>query len=157
MFRALGIGWGLADLSRNYSPDWYRVYQAASIPRERWAEADKLWRGFYRSERPVLPSGVRSLIANLAADYQPGLGSSGSRSRVRAQLRAFGFDRLFSVQVFSEDAPRRKPHPLPLQLAMRRLGVEPAACIYVGDAPEDVQMSRRAGVAAVGVVAHSPV
>jgi phosphoglycolate phosphatase-like HAD superfamily hydrolase len=38
-----------------------------------------------------------------------------------------------------------------------RIGCEPAACVYVGDAPEDVAMARRAGVAVVGVLGHSPV
>ncbi len=59
--------------------------------------------------------------------------------------------------MFGDEVPRRKPHPAALRLALQRLGVEPAACVYVGDAPEDVVMARRAGVAAIGVTGHSPV
>lgn len=54
MFRALGVNWGLSDLERHYSPDWYRVYRAARIPRSRWEEADRLWRRAYRDLRPKL-------------------------------------------------------------------------------------------------------
>jgi len=46
---------------------------------------------------------------------------------------------------------------LQLQLAIRQLGLEPASCVYIGDAPEDVKMARRAGVTVVGVLEHSPV
>ena len=35
MFRALQIKWGVAEIERHYSPDWYRVYRAARIPRPR--------------------------------------------------------------------------------------------------------------------------
>ena len=47
--------------------------------------------------------------------------------------------------------PRRKPHPAQLKIALQRLGVEPAAAVYIGDTPEDVAMARHAGVVAVGV------
>ena len=68
----------------------------------------------------------------------------------------FGLGSFFEVSVFGDEAPRRKPHPLQLQIAVGKLGLDPACCIYVGDAPEDVRMARRAGVPVVGVVDHSP-
>ena len=157
MFRALGIPWGLAELARHYSPDWHNVYRAASIPPGRWVEADRLWRAYYQSERPVLQREARNVLARLARRYRLALVTSGSNSRVRKQLHAFGFDRLFPVQVFGDECPRRKPHPAPIQLAIRRLGLEPAACVYVGDAPEDVWMARRAGIRTIGILGHSPV
>ncbi len=157
MFAALGIPWGLADLEQHYSPDWHCVYRAASLPPERWAEADQLWRHFYRSERPALQPGARRVLERLARRYRLGLVTSGSAWRVRAQLGTFALSSLFAARVFGDDAPRRKPHPAPLRLALRLIGCQPAACIYVGDAPEDVAMARRAGVAVVGVIGHSPV
>jgi len=157
MFRALGIPWGLDELARHYSPDWHQVYRAASVPPDRWAEADRLWRSFYRLERPLLQPGARRVIEQLASRYRLALVSSGSHLRVRRQLHAFALHAFFAVQVFGDQVPRRKPHPLQLDLALRRLGIEPAACVYVGDTPQDVEMARRAGVAAVGVLGHSPV
>ena len=44
-----------------------------------------------------------------------------------------------------------KPDPEPLLEGARRLGVDPADCIYVGDAVVDVQAARAAGMAAVAV------
>ena len=157
MFRALGVSWNSTKLTQHYSPDWHNVYRAVQLPHERWAEADRLWRVFYRSERPQLQAGARDVVQALAERFRLGLVSSGSSLRVRSQIRAFGLQPLFAVSVFGDQVPHRKPHPLQLQLAIRQLGFEPSACIYVGDAPEDVQMARRAGVAAVGVLEHSPV
>jgi HAD superfamily hydrolase (TIGR01509 family) len=157
MFRALGVSWNSTRLSQHYSPDWHNVYRAAHLPPARWAEADRLWRRFYRSERPQLQNGARSVVQMLAERFRLGLVSSGSTLRVRSQIRAFGLEPFFAVSIFGDQVPHRKPHPLQLQLAVRRLGCEPGSCVYIGDAPEDVQMARRAGVAAVGVLEHSPV
>ena len=157
MFGALGIPWGLAELAQHYSPDWHNVYRAAKVPPERWGEADKLWRHFYRAQRPVLQREARSVVQQLSRRYPLALVTSGSSGRVRAQLRAFGFEGLFDVRVFGDKVPRRKPDPASLRIALCRLGLEPAACVYVGDAPEDVEMARRAGVPSVGVLRHSPV
>jgi phosphoglycolate phosphatase len=157
MFRALGVHWEPAKLTQHYSPDWHNVYRAVGLPFERWAQADRLWRSFYRSERPLLQTGARRVLQMLADRFRLGIVSSGSTLRVRSQLCAFGLQRLFAVTVFGDQVPHRKPHPLQLQLAIRRLGCEPGSCVYIGDAPEDVKMARRAGVAVVGVLQHSPV
>lgn len=156
MFRALGIDWGLEELSRHYSPDWYRVYRAARIPRSKWAQADRMWRSAYASERPPLLPGARSVIHRLARRFTLGIVTSGSRGRVRQQLREFELKELFATCVFSEDVPHRKPHPAPLELALRRLGAERDEAIYVGDTPEDVEMAQRAGVRAIGILGPFP-
>jgi phosphoglycolate phosphatase len=157
MFAALGIPWSLADLEKYYSPDWYCVYRAAALPEERWAEADRLWRHFYAGERPALQPGARRVLERLARRYRLGLVTSGSAWRVRTQLRTLGLTSLFAARVFGDQAPRKKPHPAPLRLALRRIGCPPAASIYIGDTPEDVAMARRAGMPVVGVIGHSPV
>lgn len=157
MFAALGISWRAEDLRRFYSPDWHNVYRGAGLSQDRWAEADRLWRHFYSRERPSLHPGARALLQKLSLRYQLGLVTSGSGWRVRKQLRMFGLDRFFSAVVVGDAIPRRKPHPAQLQILLHRLRVPPSAAIYVGDAPEDVIMARRAGVVSLAVVGHSPV
>ena len=156
MFRSLGMRWAPESLLRHYSPDWHNVYRAMRLPVERWPEADRLWRHFYRSERPLLQPGARQVVQMLAHRFRLGLVSGGSSLRVRSQIHRFGLGPFFEVSVFGDETPRRKPHPLQLQIALGKLGLDPACCIYVGDAPEDVRMARRAGVPVVGVVDHSP-
>ena len=50
------------------------------------------------------------------------------------------------------DASHRKPHPAPLELALKRLRALPAEAIYIGDAAEDIEMAQRAGVRSIGVL-----
>jgi HAD superfamily hydrolase (TIGR01549 family) len=156
MFRALKIEFSVAEIERHYSPNWYRVYEAAKIPKKHWVRADRLWRRAYASERPALLPGARSVLRQLRARYRLGIVTGGSRIRVRKQIRFFEFHKHFSVCVYSEDTAKKKPHPAPLQLALNRIGMRAAECVYVGDAPEDIEMARRAGAHAVGVLGPFP-
>jgi HAD superfamily hydrolase (TIGR01509 family) len=155
-FRSLDVEWEIEDLNRHYSPNWHRVYRAARLPRAKWDEAEKLWRRAYKKENPKLMPGARQLVRSLHRDFVLGIVSSGNRPRVRRQLRNFQLADYFSACVCNEDAPRRKPHPAPLNLALERLGLEPQDCVYVGDTAEDVEMSRRAGVRPIGVLGPFP-
>jgi len=156
MFRALEIEWGLEELKLHYSPDWYQVYRAAKVPKRRWAEANRLWRAAYLAERPLLLPGARRAVRALGRSFTLGIVTGGSGDRVRPQIRGFGLAEYFSTCVCSEDAPRKKPHPAPLRRALARLQANPDECVYVGDAPEDIEMARRAGVRAIGVLGPFP-
>lgn len=51
------------------------------------------------------------------------------------------------VCVISGDtAAHPKPHPAPMLMACEQGGVQPADCIYVGDAQRDIESGRRAGM-----------
>ena len=156
MFRVLGITWDTCDLARYYSPNWYRVYLAARLPRDRWVEADRLWTRAYKQETPRLLPGARKTVQALHRDFVLGIVSSGNRPRVRREIRKFRLARHFSACVCNEDCSMKKPHPAPLKLALARLKLDPAECVYVGDAPEDIEMARRAGVRPIGVLGPFP-
>ncbi len=157
MFGALGMRWSVAHLKRHYSPDWHRVYRAAGLPPSKWKQADRLWRRYYRQHQPALQPGVRRVLRTLEKRFTLALVSSGSRARVRRQLREFNLWKTFPVKICCEDAPRRKPHPAPLRMALEKLRARADESVYVGDAPEDMEMARRAGMRAIGVLGGSPV
>jgi HAD superfamily hydrolase (TIGR01509 family) len=157
MFGALGMSWSIAELKRHYSPNWHRVYRAAHLPRAKWEEADRLWRLFYRKQRPKLQPGALRVLRTLDRRFKLALVSSGSRSRVRKQLREHNVSAMFLAKICSEDAPRRKPHPAPLRMAHDQLRALTQTSVYIGDAPEDIEMAHRAGVRAIGVLGGSPV
>jgi N-acetyl-D-muramate 6-phosphate phosphatase len=48
-----------------------------------------------------------------------------------------------------DTTPRSKPHPEPLLAASRRIGIEPEACVYVGDDRRDVEAGHAAGMKTV--------
>jgi HAD superfamily hydrolase (TIGR01549 family) len=156
MFNEMGIAWGLQELENHYSPNWYQVYRAAGLPRKRWKEADRAWRAHYARHRPKLIRGARQVLARVGSAHPLGLVTSGDRDRVTRQLREFRLTTLFTARVCSGDTLRKKPHPEPLRLALRRMKLAPAGCVYVGDSPQDVEMARRAGVRAIGVLGPFP-
>jgi HAD superfamily hydrolase (TIGR01549 family) len=156
MFKEMGIAWGLEELEKHYSPNWYEVYRAARLPRKRWNDADRAWRAHYARHRPSLIAGARRVLARLVGSHPLGLVTNGDRDRVSRQLREFRLTTLFSARVCSGDTLRKKPHPAPLLLALRQMKLHPSACVYVGDAPQDVEMARRAGVCAIGVLGPFP-
>jgi len=156
MFKEMGISWGLRELEKNYSPNWYQVYRSAGLPRKRWDDADRAWRTHYAKHRPKLIAGARRVLSRLRNAHHLGLVTSGDRDRVTRQLREFRLTTLFAARVCSGDTLRKKPHPEPLRLALQRMELAASACVYVGDAPQDVEMARRAGVRAIGVLGPFP-
>jgi len=156
MFRAMGVDWGLPELERHYSPDWYAVYRAAEIPEKRWDEANRVWREFYAKHPSKLMGATRRVLAQLNKRYRLGLVSSGDRDRVSRQLRDFRLTRVFRTRVLGGDTEEKKPHPAPLLKALKEMKVDPRDCVYVGDTPEDVEMARAAGVRAIAVLGPFP-
>ena len=135
MFRALEIKWTERELALHYSPNWYRVYRAALLPRSKWLEADRLWARAYKLEQPPLLPGARRILRLLAPKFDLGIVTSGNRARVRRQLREFSLADYFSACVCSEDTPKKKPHPAPLQLALKRLRLAPGILCTLATRP----------------------
>lgn len=156
MFRELGVPWGLQELEKHYSPDWYAVYRAAEIPNERWDEADQLWRTHYAKHRSKLMTGTRQVLARLARRWKLGLVTSGDRDRVSRQLREFRLTSTFGIRVCGGDTKEKKPHPGPLLKALERMKVRAEEAVYVGDTPEDMEMARAAGVRGIAVLGPFP-
>jgi putative hydrolase of the HAD superfamily len=62
-------------------------------------------------------------------------------------LRRHGLARWFDAVIVSAEVGARKPDPAPFREALRRLGVEPARAIHVGDhMPHDEQGALAAGM-----------
>jgi 2-phosphoglycolate phosphatase len=61
-------------------------------------------------------------------------------------LAAVKLDKRARAVVSGDTLPERKPHPMPLLHAAKTLGVDPAHCVYVGDAERDMQAARAAGM-----------
>lgn len=156
MFQEMGIPWGLDELARHYSPNWYRVYRAAKLPRARWEDADRAWRKHYAKHSPALIVGAKQVLVRLGRTHRLGLVTSGDRDRVTRQLRSFRLTRFFGARVCSGDTREKKPHPAPLRLALQKLRLQPSSCVYVGDSPDDLQMAERAGVLAIAVLGPFP-
>jgi phosphoglycolate phosphatase len=64
-------------------------------------------------------------------------------------LPRLGWESRCAVLLGGDSLPVRKPHPEPLLHAARLLGVEPGACVYVGDDERDIVAARAAAMPSI--------
>jgi 2-phosphoglycolate phosphatase len=67
----------------------------------------------------------------------------------RPLLAALGLAERVGCVVSGDRLPQRKPDPAPLKLAADELGIAAARCVYVGDAPRDIEAGKAAGMATI--------
>ena len=63
----------------------------------------------------------------------------------QALLREKALDGFFELTLGGDAVARKKPDPLPLQMACAALGVAPARTLMIGDSSNDAQAARAAG------------
>jgi HAD superfamily hydrolase (TIGR01509 family) len=97
-------------------------------------------------------AGVQEMLVLLAARYPMSTISTGSAERVERFLTHFEVRQHFAAVVGAQTTRRMKPHPEPLLFAARAMGVEPAACLMIGDTTMDIRTGVSAGAQTVGVL-----
>jgi putative hydrolase of the HAD superfamily len=111
------------------------------------------FRGFRCGPLQPFPDVVGAL-RRLRSHVRTAIVTDGDVPLQRSKIAALDIADLVDVIVFADDfgRERRKPHPYSLLVAAARLGVDPEACVYVGDRPEkDVAAAYAAGMAAIRV------
>lgn len=117
---------------------------------------DELYRALIKGELTPLP-GVERLLGSLRSrGTQMAVVTSTARENVRLILTRLGLDDYFGTVVSGEDVTRGKPDPQGFLLAAERLGVRPADCLVIEDAPDGIEAGKRAGMRCVGVATTHP-
>jgi len=83
--------------------------------------------------------------------YRLALASSGDRVKVAFGLQALQLNGTFEAIVSGDDVTHSKPDPEIYLTAAQCLGVFPAACIAIEDAPSGVESAKRAGMRCIAV------
>ena len=104
-----------------------------------------------RASSQLIP-GSLELIQALQDHYRLAVVTTRARAEAHAFLERSGLAPYFPVVVTRQDVWPMKPHPAPVRLAARRLGVPSAHCIMVGDTTMDVRAAQKAGAIAVAVL-----
>ena len=90
--------------------------------------------------------GVLALLDWLQDQSMPwGIVTNKSEQLTFPLLAQLGWDQLTNCIVCGDTTPHPKPHPLPVQLALERLGVAAEFCWMIGDDIRDIQSGRAAG------------
>lgn len=96
--------------------------------------------------------GVAELLEAIEARGLPwGIVTNKAEGLARLLCEALGLLPRCGVLIGGDSLPERKPHPLPLLEACRRIGVAPAVSLYLGDDPRDIQAAHAAGLRGVAV------
>ena len=99
--------------------------------------------------------GVADLFHALhARGLKTALATSARRDHFAALCQSAGLDlaALADELVTSSDVEGTKPEPDIVLAAVDRLGLDPGACIMVGDTPHDAEAARRGGVLFLGIL-----
>lgn len=96
--------------------------------------------------------GVEAMLRGLKPGYKLALVTTRSGSIARHFLRANSLEDLFDAVITRDDVRRLKPHPEPVLAASRLLGLEPKACVMVGDTSIDIRAGQAAGAHTIGVL-----
>ncbi len=117
---------------------------------------EELFRELIAGKVEALP-GAAELVRRLGAAGVPmAIVSSTPRANIDLILGSLGLAGAFDVVVGAEDARRGKPHPEGFLAASKRLGVPPADCVVLEDAPEGIEGGKAAGMGCVGVATTRP-
>lgn len=80
-----------------------------------------------------------------------GIVTNKAEALARPLCEALGLLSRCGVLIGGDSLPERKPHPLPLLEACRRLQAAPATSLYLGDDPRDIDAARAAGLRGIAV------
>ena len=101
---------------------------------------------------PAFPS-VLELIegAMQREDFRVAIATSSTPEKSRAVLNAAKVPYQKMVYIKGDDVTNKKPDPELFLLAAERMGIEPANCVVIEDAPNGVQAARAAGAKCIAV------
>ncbi len=132
------------------APSDKRVLFYGDISDEVWSQVIELKKAIYfrlaQSSFRLFPQTEEALI-RLSRAYRLAVLSNTFRFAFEKFFPA-DLARLFDATLFFEDVTDPKPSPAPMRAVMESLGLVKEECCYVGDAVEDIQMAKAAGVKA---------
>jgi beta-phosphoglucomutase len=119
-------------------------------------QKEEAFRRLIRGNVKALPGAERLVRLAKEAALLQAIVSSTPRANIEVMLQSLGLWDLFEVIVGEEDATRGKPDPEGFQIAAQRLGVPPAQCVVIEDAPEGIAAGKAAGMHCIGVTTTRP-
>jgi len=128
------------------------------LPAELHERAISLFRKRYRDHHRRMVrvfEGIPEMLSALRTKRIPmGIMTGKGRDTADITLVELGWTNLFASVITGDEAPKPKPAPDGILMAAQQIGVSPADCIFVGDAPADIQAGKAAGTRTVWASWH---
>ena len=115
------------------------------------AKKEAVFREIIKADFPAMPGAVALLSSLHEAGFRLAVGSSGPPENVDLMLDRMQVRGLFDAVVTGSDVTRGKPDPQVFLIAAERLGVLPARCVVIEDAPVGIAAATAAGMASIGL------
>ena len=99
-----------------------------------------------------LPGAHNFVAAARARGLKLAIATSADRIKLLGNLAAIGLpESRFDVAVTGGEVQRKKPHPDIFLLAAEKIGIAPAECLVVEDAPSGLEAGKAAGCRCLGI------
>jgi beta-phosphoglucomutase-like phosphatase (HAD superfamily) len=147
---------GLGRGAEEYVKAGARVH-GVELTDEQIRQITKLREDYFLSvlkAEPMLPfPGVLELMekAMQSDDFRPAIATSGTQVKSRAVLEAANIPYQKMVYIHGDQVRVKKPNPELFLLAAEGIGIAPADCVVIEDAPNGVQAARNAGAKCIAV------
>ncbi len=115
-------------------------------------QKEALYREIVAADFPAMPGAAELLRALHAGGFRLAIGSSGPPANVALAVERLDAGELFQALVTGADVTRGKPDPQVFLTAARRLGLPPARCAVVEDAPVGIAAANAAGMASIALL-----
>lgn len=157
---AEGISFTFAEFVSDFgkrNDEILRSRMRADLPDDEVArislDKEQRYRALVREQGLELLPGAQHWLEQLKADgWLQALGTSAPRGNIDAVFATTDIERFFAAVMSSEDVKQGKPAPDVFLAAAKKVGVEPANCIVIEDAPAGIAAGRRAGMRTIGVL-----
>ena len=154
-----GVAPMMLEVLRPHVSKGARAMLAAAFPEMEQAPREALVPEFlaiYQEElgrHSVLFDGVAEMLAALeAAGSTWGIVTNKPEYLARDILPQLDWQTRCAVLIGGDTLAEKKPHPLPLQVAAKRIGIAIADCVYVGDDERDIVSARAAGMPSIAAL-----
>jgi len=109
----------------------------------RYEQEVRLFTGVEKFLQSLISSGI--VLGVVTSSFYKGKMDLFARSNLDPQV-------YFSSIVTGPDTANSKPHPEPVQLCLKQMGINPGSVFLVGDSPCDIDAGSQAGLFTVGVL-----
>lgn len=117
-------------------------------------EKELLYRELIANDFPIMPGAIELIQALHRQGIPMAIGSSGPPKNVAVAIEHLKAKDIIRTVITGADVVRGKPHPDVFLKGAQGLGLDPAMCIVLEDAPPGIEAALAAGSKCLGIVSR---
>lgn len=103
----------------------------------------------FQAKHYKFPKDLRKVLKKLHERFVLGVVTSRIKQGTEEILNLGSIEKYFDVVITVDDVENYKPHPEPLEKALKELGLKPEEAIYIGDSDTDIMAAHSAGMPSI--------